>query len=110
MDAEDLSQIPELVTEDAIVRIGNGPMLVGREIVIRWLRQWFQVVGPMMHQVTDLRVDGDALFVETEVTGQTADGQGVAWPEAISARLRGEQASRLTVYGARASMPPEEWP
>lgn len=110
IDAEDLSRVVELVTEDAMVRVGDGPMLVGRESLARWLRAWFAVVGPMIHQVTDLRSDGDALFVETEVTGHTADGQSITWPEAISARLRGDRASRLTVYGARASSSPMVWP
>jgi ketosteroid isomerase-like protein len=101
-DKEELDVMDELLTEDAIVRIGDASVLTGRAAARRWFTQWFASVGPTSRQIIDARGDDEALFIELEVTGQTADGRTLSWPEAVSVRLRGECASRLTVYGARA--------
>jgi ketosteroid isomerase-like protein len=110
LDAEDTTAIGELLTEDAIVRVGDGPLLAGRAAALVWLQEWFIVSGPTIRQVTDVRQDGDAVFVELDASGaQTSSSlpgtgmQSANWPEAVSARLRLGAASRLTVYGARVS-------
>jgi ketosteroid isomerase-like protein len=99
MDREDLEAIGALLTEDAAVRWGEGPLLVGRAASLRRVEEWFRMSGPLERHVTDVRGDDDAVFIELEVRG-TRHGSAASWPEAVSARLRQGAASRVTVYGA----------
>lgn len=111
LDEEQVEAVTSVLTEDAAVRVGAGPPLVGRDAVATWLHAWFERVGPCTRHVTDVRQADDALFIELDVRGSTADGMSTAWPEAISVRLRQApaladrppeppRASRVTVYGA----------
>lgn len=100
LDHADVDTVLSLLAEDAIVRVGHGPMLVGRDNTARWLQEWMTQHTRTSRHVVDARESGDALFIELEVTGETDDGHRLAWPEAISVRLRRDVAARLTVYGA----------
>jgi ketosteroid isomerase-like protein len=100
LDGEDVPALMAFLAEDVVVRVGTGPNLVGHEAVGRWMREWFEARGTTMRRITDVRRIEDAMFVELEVSGSTADGQRGSWPEAISVRLRQAVASRVTVYGA----------
>ena len=100
MDRCDTDRLGELLTEDAVVRVGSAPLLVGRDAAREWLRDYLGSLGATSHHVTDVRVDGDALFIEADVNVRTADGHKLMRPEAISVRLRQGVASRLTIYGA----------
>lgn len=99
-DSCDASAIASMLTADAIVRVGSADLLVGRDAVHAWMSEYLHSLGSTSHHVTDIRVDGDALFIEAEVNVRTHDGVKLMRPEAISARLRDGLASRLIVYGA----------
>lgn len=101
LDHDDIETVTSMLAEDAIVRIGHSPLLVGARVTAEWLPQWLVHHERTMRHIVDVRESGDALFIELAVTGETDDGQRLEWVEAISARLRGAVASRLTVYGAR---------
>ncbi len=103
LDGEHLSDLSAMLTEDAMVRFGTGPLLVGRASVEKWLASWFENTGPVVHDVVDVRVDGDAVLVECEVRGHAPDGKATTWPEAISVRLRLGLAARVHVYGLPSS-------
>lgn len=100
MDKGDVETLAEMLTEDAAVRIGSAQLLVGRDAARKWLQQFLPALGTTEHHITDVRVDGDAVFVEAEVNVRGNDGLKVMRPEAISARLRQGAAARLIVYGA----------
>lgn len=100
MDKTDIEGIVDMLTEDAIVRVGSGGLLVGRDAARTWLQQYLPSLGSTIHHLTDVRVDGDAVFAEAEVNVRSHDGLKVMRPEAISVRLRQGFASRLIVYGA----------
>lgn len=100
MDRCDTDRLGELLAEDAMVRVGSAPLLVGRDAARGWLQDYLRSLGATSHHVTDVRVDGDALFIEADVNVRTPDGHKLMRPEAISVRLRHGVASRLTVYGA----------
>jgi len=100
MDSCDADAIASMLAIDAMVRIGSAEQLVGRDAAHAWLSRYLESLGSTSHHVTDIRVDGDALFVEAEVNVRTHDDVKLMRPEAISARLRDGLASRLIVYGA----------
>jgi ketosteroid isomerase-like protein len=100
MDKADVEAVAAMLTEDAMVRVGSGGLLVGRDAARAWLQQYLPSLGSTIHHITDVRVDGDAVFAEAEVNVRSHDGLKVMRPEAISARLRNGFASRLIVYGA----------
>jgi ketosteroid isomerase-like protein len=99
MDQCDVEAITGMLTEDAAVRMGSAPLLVGRDAARTWLEQFLPTQGSTDHHITDVRVDGDAVFVEAEVNVRGNDGVKVMRPEAISARIRQGAAARLIVYG-----------
>ena len=100
MDHCDFDALAGMLTEDAMVRVGSAQLLVGRDAARKWLEHYLPVLGSTSHHITDVRVDGDAVFVEAEVNVRGNDGLKVMRPEAISARLRQGAAARLIVYGA----------
>lgn len=100
LDGGDGEALAAMLTEDAMVRIGENAMLVGRDAARDWLTTYLAGVGTTTHKIIDVRVDGDALFIEAEVDVRTAADAKLMRPEAISVRLRQGVASRLTVYGA----------
>jgi ketosteroid isomerase-like protein len=100
LDHADVDNVLALLAEDAVVRVGHGPMLVGRRSTSEWLGAWLTQHTRTARHIVDVRESGDALYIELEVTGETDDGHRLAWPEAISVRLRRDVAARLTVYGA----------
>lgn len=100
LDHDDVHSVMALLSGDAVVRVGMGPLLVGTRATAEWLERWLQQRENTARHIVDVRESGDALFIELEVTGDTADGQRITWPEAVSVRLRGDVASRLTIYGA----------
>ena len=100
MDACDVDTIAGLLAEDAMVRVGSAPMLVGRDAARGWLEGFLRSLGSTVHHVTDVRVDGEAIVIESDVNVRTAEGTKLMRPEAISVRLRQGIAARLTVYGA----------
>lgn len=100
MDKADVDAIVGMLTEDAMVRVGSAGLLVGRDAARNWLQQYLPSLGSTIHRITDVRVDGDAVFAEAEVDVRSHDGLKVMRPEAISVRLRQGFASRLIVYGA----------
>lgn len=54
MDDRDLAAMPDLFTEDVVVRSGDGVMnVVGREAVIEMFRGRFTVLGPSHHFTHD---------------------------------------------------------
>lgn len=105
MDSCDADAIAALLAVDAMVRIGSAELLVGRDAAHAWMSRYLRSLGSTVHHVTDIRVDGDALFIEAEVNVRTHDGVKLMRPEAISARLRDGRASRLIVYGAPSVEP-----
>ena len=100
MDEGDVEVLAGMLTEDAAVRVGSAQLLVGRVAARQWFEQFLPALGSTAHHITDVRLDGDAVFVEAEVNVRGNDGLKVMRPEAISARLRQGAASRLIVYGA----------
>lgn len=100
LDRCDASAVAAMLSGDAMVRIGSADLLVGRDAARDWMSRYLEALGSTSHHVTDIRVDGDAVFVEAEVNVRTADGVKLMRPEAISARLRDGLASRLIIYGA----------
>jgi ketosteroid isomerase-like protein len=98
----DAEAIAGMLAEDAVVRVGQAPLLVGRETARRWLASYLDAVGSAVHHLVDVRIDGDAVVIESEVNVRTADGVKMMCPEAISVRMRRDVASRLTVYGGPA--------
>ncbi len=101
LDHDDIGALMPMLAEDAVVRVGDGPLLVGARATATWLQQWLERHATTARQIVDVQGGAESLFIELEVTGDTADGERVSWPEAISVRLRGDVASRLTLYGAR---------
>ena len=89
-----------MLAADVMVRIGSANLLVGRDAARDWMAQYLHALGETIHKIVDVRVDGDAVFIESEVNVRTHDGVKLMRPEAISARLRDGLASRLIVYGA----------
>ncbi|MEO7520874.1 MAG: nuclear transport factor 2 family protein [Gemmatimonas sp.] len=100
LDHADIDAVVSMLTEDAMVRVGSAGLLVGRDAARSWLQHYLPSLGSTIHHITDVRVDGDAVFVEAEVNVRSHDGIKVMRPEAISVRLRQGAASRLIVYGA----------
>ncbi|MES2522509.1 MAG: nuclear transport factor 2 family protein [Gemmatimonadota bacterium] len=99
MDRGDASALASMLTEDAMVRVGTAGLLVGREAAKAWLEPFLQGLGSTSHHITDVRIDGDAVFVESEVNVRGTDGAKEMRPQAISVRMRQGAASRLIVYG-----------
>lgn len=100
LDSGDADAIAGMLTEDAAIRVGSAGLLVGRNAAREWLDQYLPALGTTDHHIIDVRVDGDAVFIEAEVNVRGHDGHKVMRPEAISVRLRQGSASRLIVYGA----------
>ena len=100
LDGCDVETLTGLLTEDAAVRVGSAQLLVGRDAARTWFEQFLPALGSTVHHITDVRIDGDAVFVEAEVNVRSNEGVKLMRPEAISARLRQGAASRLIVYGA----------
>lgn len=101
LDHDDIDEVTSKLAEDAIVRIGAGPLLVGSRSTAEWLPEWLVRHERTVRHIVDVRESGDALFIELAVSGETDDGQSLEWLEAISVRLRSGVAARLTIYGAR---------
>ena len=104
-DHGDVEAISGMLTADAMVRIGSANQLVGRDAARDWMTRYLAALGETIHKIIDVRVDGDALFIEAEVNVRTHDGVKLMRPEAISARLRDGLASRMIVYGALSVEP-----
>lgn len=104
-DTCDVNAISGMLTADAMVRIGSASQLVGRDAARDWMTQYLHALGETIHKIIDVRVDGDAVFIEAEVNVRTHDGVKLMRPEAISARLRDGLASRVIVYGAPSVEP-----
>ncbi len=100
LDHDNVPALMPAFTEDAVLRIGTGELLVGHKAISTGIARWLEQIGVTRHHVVDVRVDHDAIFVESEVTYQTGDGVTGMWPEVISARRRKGAASRLVIYGA----------
>ncbi len=100
LDQCEASAIADMLTADAMVRIGSADLLVGRDAAREWMSRYLHALGSTIHKIVDVRVDGDAVFIESEVNVRTHDGVKLMRPEAISARLRDGLASRVIVYGA----------
>lgn len=105
LDTGDVDAISGMLTADAMVRIGSASQLVGRDSAREWMSQYLHALGDTIHKIIDVRVDGDAVFIEAEVNVRTHDGVKLMRPEAISARLRDGLASRMIVYGAPSVEP-----
>lgn len=101
----DVEAISGMLTADAMVRIGSASQLVGRDAARDWMTRYLHALGETIHKIIDVRVDGDAVFIEAEVNVRTHDGVKLMRPEAISARLRDGLASRVIVYGAPSVEP-----
>jgi ketosteroid isomerase-like protein len=100
LDQDDVEGVVSMLTEDAMVRVGSAGLLVGRDAAREWFQQYLPSLGSTIHHITDVRVDGDAVFAEAEVNVRSHEGHKVMRPEAISVRLRQGFASRLIIYGA----------
>lgn len=105
LDHGDVDAISGMLTVDALVRIGSASQLVGRDAAREWMTRYLHALGETIHKIIDVRVDGDAVFIEAEVNVRTHDGVKLMRPEAISARLRDGLASRVIVYGAPSVEP-----
>lgn len=82
-----------------MVRVGPGGLIVGREAARSWFEPFLHGLGTTSHHITDVRIDGDAIFVEAEVNVRGNEGAKEMRPQAISVRMRQGAASRLIVYG-----------
>lgn len=88
-----------LLAEDATLRIGAAPALVGRDAVRGWLETHVAGLRTLRHSVTDVRADDDFVLAEAEVSLVRADGAATTQPAALSLRLRGGRVVRGQWYG-----------
>ncbi len=99
LESRDPDRCLALLADDATVRIGHAPPLVGRAAVRDWLAAHVAPLVQLRHSVLDVRGDADGAIAEADFTLRRADGASATVPVAVSAHRRGDRLVRLQWYG-----------
>jgi ketosteroid isomerase-like protein len=73
-------QLAEYLTEDAVLRFGNGDPVAGRDNIREASREFQKSLGGLHHDVLSAGRIGDTVMVELAVTYHRHDGQTLTLP------------------------------
>lgn len=86
------------LTEDVLFLVGADEQLSGHEAVLEYLERHAASAGASTHRITSITAEENSIVVESVVTYDAGDGTSAVVNEACSYRLRGERASRVSIY------------
>ncbi|MGO8918385.1 MAG: nuclear transport factor 2 family protein [Stellaceae bacterium] len=98
-DKKDIDALAPWFGEKITVRIGNSPLIEGREAVTETFRQFYKSIAAMQHTPDSVIVDGDSLCSTATVTYTRLDGSKVSMPVAsLLHRDAGGKLDKLHIY------------
>ena len=102
VDKKDAAGFAAVFTDDAMLRFGNNPPLVGRANIETAIAGFFQAMQSLKHSPERTTVTGNLLFLEATVTYLRHDGQSVSVPAMTvyeMAEMQGTpRARRCNIY------------
>jgi ketosteroid isomerase-like protein len=104
VDALDADAFAAHLSENAWLRVGSTPAVLGRDAVRATFAALFAGLRAIDHEVTGEWREDDTLIVEAEVTYTPRSGEAVTLPVAIVFRRRDGVAFRCQLFGEFASL------
>lgn len=86
------------LTEDVLYLVGADEQLSGHEAVLEYLERHAASAGASTHRITSITAEENSIVIESVVTYDAGEGTPAVVNEACSYRLRGERASRVSIY------------
>jgi ketosteroid isomerase-like protein len=97
-DANDVTALAALMTDDVRLRLGNAEPVEGKSAFIEAVNAFLGSVAGFRHEVLGIWSDGDALIVELAVHYKRLDGREVTVPCCNVFRLRDGSVSDYRSY------------
>jgi ketosteroid isomerase-like protein len=79
-DAEDVSALSALMTDNVRLRLGNAETVTGKAAFVDTVNAFLSSVARFRHEIIDVWRDGDTLVTELEVHYTRLDGKQVTIP------------------------------
>ena len=98
LDNRDEQAVRRWLADEVTLRVANRQMVEGRDTVLEGLRQFWDSIAAMSHEVTNLIEAGDEAFVESLVTYTRLDGRTVTVPAATWIERRDGKVAAQRVY------------
>ncbi len=98
IDRMDAAGFASYLTEDAQFRFGNADSVIGPSAIEQAVDCFFQEIGGLKHQVSDVRSAGDCIFCRGEVTYERLNGSSVTLPFADFFEMRGAKIHCYQIY------------
>lgn len=99
VDSMDADAFESWLTEDCRFRIGNGPLIVGRDAVVAASRRIEASFASMQHDYLEVVEHGDRTYVDCLVDYTTHDGATFLIPFLTVLDRADDKVSGLTAYG-----------
>lgn len=98
IDTADAAAFCAYLTEDALFRFGNAPVIRGRPAIERAVGQFFASIRRSRHQLVRVWAAAEAVALEGVVTYTRLDGTEIALPFADTMVLRGNRVAEYYIY------------
>ena len=98
IDARDADAFVAYLTEDAVLRFGNGPPVTGRAAVRDTVAAFFEAVAGVSHRLLDAWEVPDATICRGEVTYRRHDGRTLTVPFANIMKGSREAIREYVIY------------
>lgn len=98
IDAGDAAKFVKFLTPDARFRFGNGPELVGSQVIATALVGFFAAISSSQHRLLDFWATERSVGCEGVVRYARHDGSFVSYPFANIFQLRGQEIASYHIY------------
>jgi ketosteroid isomerase-like protein len=98
LDSQQLDKVLELLTDDCIMKAGNGEPVKGKENIGKTFESFFPAVKSIAHDVTDIFESDNSLVHRGTVTYTRLDGSQLTVPFCDVFKMEGTRISEYYIY------------
>ncbi len=99
VDAKDAGRFASCLTEDAVFRYANAPVVNGAEGARQAVDQFFAAVKSLRHELLQVWTQGEMVFCKGEVRYERLDGSPAGpFPFFNLFRMRGDRIAEYLIY------------
>ncbi|MCT4646983.1 MAG: nuclear transport factor 2 family protein [Carboxylicivirga sp.] len=98
LDNKQLNKVLEFLTDDCILKAGNGEPVMGKDNIANTFESFFPAVKSIAHDVKDIFESGNSLVHRGTVTYTRLDGSQLTVPFCDVFKMEGTLISEYYIY------------
>jgi hypothetical protein len=98
VDARDANGFVSYLTEKAHLRLGNGPVVTGKDKIRETISGFFSSIKALKHVILETWAQSDVVILQGEATYTRKDGSQITLPFMNLYRMKGQLIDQYLVY------------